>query len=540
MASKTSPKLLNGNTQSKESAKKATQTNPKTAVKDTHEAIAVLMELDAVMKKVSNHSSTYADFGKILDQKSALELQINDKTTELMMKDTKIAFLKANSEENLEIHEKRYAEWANEMGTLEQQVVEAKANAAEKHKLALADLEAKHKKEITRLKKDLATEKTKSDSIAQKLETSIDTETELQHQLSIAKTSVKKWEGKLSMLKDIDLGSFTEKFQKLAQQYMTVMRTNFRKNLPDRLLDRHRWDNLPKDWGIPLSFPASNSPAAKNARLIAALWTLSPLLSDCIFTPYRVNASGSDNKTIKMLLRRQLCVDNQRENMVRSLILTSSPREEIARAGRRAADFTGKEGQRLLGHMLEDPEKFRNDLQPVLQDLANLWDEAIWSRKFILASIEGDSVWEWGDMPEFDDEYPVADMLFPTAELPKFNTLNLFPRVFVPETEEVIDSGILVWAEQNSVRASEAEYRKELHDRRNSVNGNGGGPVGPPPRRARRQSTVDGGGSSRTGSAPSSPAIGKMPGNGGSFLGEPQKANGITNGSHGNGESPGT
>ena len=203
-----------------------------------------------------------------------------------------------------------------------------------------------------------------------------------------------------------------------------------------------------------------------------------------------------------------------------------------------AVDFTVKEAQGQLGQMLENPEKFRKELEPVLHDFVGLWKNALQSKEFILASTEEDSTWDWADIPEFDDDYPLPDMLPPTAERSKFSTLNLFPRVFIPESEDAIDYGILVWPDQNSIRASEAEYQKEIYDRRNSAISNGGGPVGPPPRRPRRHSTVDGGGSSRNGSAPPSPAIGKMPGNGGSFLGGPGlQGSDVTNGSHGSGGS---
>jgi hypothetical protein len=235
-----------------------------------------------------------------------------------------------------------------------------------------------------------------------------------------------------------------------------------------------------------------------------------------------------------MLLRRQLYIDKRRENMVRSLLLLSYPRDEIDHAKWGAVDFTVKEGQRLLGQMLEDPERFRKGLQPVLDGFVDLWGDALLSKKFVLASTEEDNTWEWGDIPEFDDEYPLPDVLLPAAEQLKFGTLNLFPRVFIPESDEAIDPGILVWPEQTSIVASEAEHQKELLDRRMSLNGNGGGPVGPPPRRSRRHSTVDGGGN-----IPSSPAIGKMSGNGHSFLGGPSPhGSDVTNGSHGSGGPP--
>ena len=190
----------------KDSAKGPVPPKQQQSTNDRHEAIAVLAELEAAIRKASKYAHTYADFGKILDQKSALELQISDKNTEIMTKDARIAFLEAHKAENMEDYEKRYTEWANEKTVLEQQVEDAKADAAERKKTALMDQENKHKKEIAKLKKELATEKTKSGSLAQKLETSVGSETRLQQQLDLAKTTLKEWENKLSVLKDIDLG----------------------------------------------------------------------------------------------------------------------------------------------------------------------------------------------------------------------------------------------------------------------------------------------------------------------------------------------
>ncbi|KAI9760222.1 MAG: hypothetical protein M1840_002584 [Geoglossum simile] len=515
MDSKGSSKLPN--TDSKESTK---GTGPQ---RSRHEAIAILAEFGAVIKRASKLSSVYADFEKILDQKSDLESQISDMDSALAKKGERIRFLEAHHQENIGGFEKRYADWAKDEAVRRQQITSAKTHA-------LADLEAKHKKEVEKLKRELV----------RGVETSKKNETRLQGLLDFSRAGLEEWEGKLSILKEMDVVKFTEQFQELVQRYMDVMKSNFLKGLPDRLLaDRPRWEKLRRTLAFPLSLPTSNTAAAKNARLTAALWTLSPLLSDYIFAPCRIHADPSDNRTIKALLHQQLHIGVRQENMVRSLLLSAYPHDEEGHARWGAVDFTIKEGQSSLGQMLEDPEKLRQGLQPVFDGFAGLWEDALFSKKFVFASTEEDSAWEWGDVPEFDDDFPLPDMPPPAGEPLKFSTLNLFPRVFIPDSDEEIHPGILVWTEQKSIVASEAEYRKELYDRQNGSSGNRGGPAGPPLRRPRRHSTVDGGGSSRGGSVRSSSAIGKMPGNRHSFLGGPgPQMSDATGGSRGSGGPP--
>jgi hypothetical protein len=331
------------------------------------------------------------------------------------------------------------------------------------------------------------------------------------------------------------------KFKDLNQHYMTIMESHFLKDLPDYILtvsllsralgepppstqtdprplqERH-WDLLPRALNnLPLRLPPSNSPAAKNVRLVAALAFLSPLINDHIFAPTRVPTSGSASRNTRLLLTQQQRAGNRRENMLRALLLSTPTSDELDHTDSWAVDYLLKEAGGLLGRMLENPGRFLADLGPVLRSFWELWKDALVSKKLVYASIEADGEWEWGDLPLLDGEVPPPD-----AQPGKFTTLNLFPRVIVPEIEQVISTGTLVWSDQHSIMSSESECQLLALARRSSVSGSGSSAVLPP----RRKKTVDGG--SRNASAPSSPMMPRTGASGNHFLGD-------ASGSHGNG-----
>jgi len=206
MAGRGSSKPPSGNSaQPKEPSKEIASQKPQQPTEARDEAIAVLTELGAAIEKASNYSSIYADFGKILDQKSDLELQISDKTGDIATKQSRIAYLEAHNQQNIDDFEKRYADWAEEREALQQRVKSAKTEAAERSKTELKDYENRHKKEVGKLGRELAAEKSKSESLHLKLDASKSNETRLQRQLDLADATSSEWEGKISMLKDLDI-----------------------------------------------------------------------------------------------------------------------------------------------------------------------------------------------------------------------------------------------------------------------------------------------------------------------------------------------
>ncbi|KAH0566148.1 hypothetical protein GP486_000451 [Trichoglossum hirsutum] len=494
---------------------------PEQPINSANEAISLLAEVESLAKRLAKYASIYADFGKVLDQKSSLELQLANKITELSTKDGEIAKLNEASEAALIVHEGRYSKWLAEKTNLHNQIAAAKTEAAEQRRASLNDQEAKFKKELEKLRKEIAVERRKSSSLEEKIKTANNEETRLRHELKYTETTLKEWEGKLSVLKDIDLEKFEDKFKGLYNRYMVVMQSHFLKDLPDSVLinGSARWDMLLRiPNNLHLHLPPSNSLAAKKARLVAALALLSPLITDRIFVPpTHEPADALTIRYIKSLLYQQLPSGCKRENMLRALLLSTHTSGDFDHTDTWAVGSLLEEAKPLLTPMLEDPGRLLADLEKVLRGFWSLWKEAQISKKLVHATAEADGPWQCNDLPLLDEEEA-------TPDAPPINefTLNVFPCLSVPETEQMIFSGTFVWSEQNSIVASEAEYQRL---RRSSLSGSGASAVVHP----RRRRTVDG--TNGNASAPPSPMMPRTPGGSGGnhFLGD------ATSGSRGSG-----
>jgi chromosome segregation ATPase len=173
--------------------------------KSASEAIAILEEFKALIGKASKHASIYADFGKVLDRISDLELQISDKNNDILTKDAKIAQLNQLTQANLDTYDIRFSKWAKEEKALKQQIANAKTNAAEQSKKALKEQETKYSKDIERLRKEVTAEKRKSSGLEDKLKTAETKEMRLQQELNLAKTTLEEWESMLSILTDLNI-----------------------------------------------------------------------------------------------------------------------------------------------------------------------------------------------------------------------------------------------------------------------------------------------------------------------------------------------
>lgn len=132
-----------------------------------------------------------------------------------------------------------------------------------------------------------------------------------------------------------------------------------------------------------------------------------------------------------------------------------------------------------------------------------MWKELQHSKKTVEVNVED------GDFTERPCEYlkEFGEPITPTGPQ-KFDMLNLFPRIYVPEDNKVVHQGFILWPDQEAVIAADQEL-KEFMARRRAKSGRGmswsamGGS-----KWERRQSTVIDGG---TGSTATSPGIGRLP-----------------------------
>jgi chromosome segregation ATPase len=169
------------------------------------EAIALLGEFAGLLEKAAKYAAIYADFGKILDQVSRLELQIADKNTEVLNKDAQIAQLKACNKANLDTYQDRYTEWDNDRRNFRVQIMEVEKAAERQAKINLKEQETKFREEIQRLKTELGSERKKSAMLESKRQTAENAATRQQREVGLAKAALEEWESKISILKEISI-----------------------------------------------------------------------------------------------------------------------------------------------------------------------------------------------------------------------------------------------------------------------------------------------------------------------------------------------
>ncbi|GAP88209.1 putative mei5 protein [Rosellinia necatrix] len=128
----------------------------------------------------------------------------------------------------------------------------------------------------------------------------------------------------------------------------------------------------------PIPFPATNSPAAKKARMAAFLARLGSRLADRIFLPfYPLDGDDEDQDSadsMALMLSDLSLSDPKREIHLRSVLLAISPEEQKEVALARASDIAD-EIINLLGILLnpEQQPKFKNDIKKLCQLAVESW-----------------------------------------------------------------------------------------------------------------------------------------------------------------------
>ena len=233
--------------------------------------------------------------------------------------------------------------------------------------------------------------------------------------------------------------------------------------------------------------------------MAACLHILARRLCTDFFKPCYIPESPTFGDAIQEILAQQLLTDVRKERITRALLLSTYRPEEVDATIEQAVDATSKEVLELL-RPIGGTEDFRKDVVALFREAAGVWKEVQRSRKAVEVSMTDDitNSWKWSHL----DELNVAEIKGQPG-LPKFDMLNLFPRMFVPEDQHTVNPGCVLWSHQNIVFAAEQELRECIATRSSR-----GGWVGTAPggslRRERRPSTLPDGRYKIIGSSPTS------------------------------------
>ncbi|MCJ1377893.1 hypothetical protein MMC17_000989 [Xylographa soralifera] len=444
-------------------------------------------------KNISEHSPVFLQIAEAMDRHNTMQ----DATQK---KDKNIAELKSTIQIQMDQHEIRYTKWRQEKSQLEQRAINLKTDLSTHANGLLKDQKATHIQEVKKLTKELEAERKAVATLKEELEKARTRTGRVEEELSCYAKQLSEWEGYLSLLKDIDLKKLEIDVKQLFTRCRRIAHNHFLRELPDQLFTDSRWENLPRSLEIPLDFPPSNSPAAKHVRMAACLHVLARRLSYDFFKPCYIPESPMFGEGIQEILNQQLLTDVGKERVTRALLLSTYGPEEVNAAIEQAVDATSREVLELLSP-IGGNEAFRKDVEALFREAAGVWKEVQRSRKAVEVSMIDDfkNVWQWSHL----DDFTVVEIKGQPGP-PKFDMLNLFPRMFIPEDQHIVNSGYVLWPHQNTAFAAEQELRECMLMKRSRGGWMGNVPGGSM-RRERRLSTRSDGRNGAIGSSPVSP-----------------------------------
>ena len=189
--------------------------------------------------------------------------------------------------------------------------------------------------------------------------------------------------------------------------------------------------------------------------MAAAMHILADRLCYKFFRPSYLPELSDAGDPMREVLGQQ---NHQKERIMRSLLLSTYPPKMVDEAIKQAVQETTKEICQLLSLIGGGEESFRKDINSLFNDAANVWKEAQYSQKMVEASTTEDyTEWEYDKLEEFTTA--VGKTKQPSV-LARFEMLNLFPCIFVPEIKHIVENGCVLWPAQNTVIAAEQEYTK--------------------------------------------------------------------------------
>jgi hypothetical protein len=257
---------------------------------------------------------------------------------------------------------------------------------------------------------------------------------------------------------------------------------------------------------LPLRFPPTNSLAAKRVRVAAALNILATRLCANIFKPCYIPESAADSETIKEILDHQSATGlRKEEKFIRALLTSMYPDERVKAAINRAVQTTIDDILQCLSFFLnEEVQTFKTGLVALLKRAVDISMQMQQSEKMVEVNVEG------GDFLELPDEHLEDFGEFVSSTGPaKFEALNLFPQIYVPEDGKFVHQGIFLFPDQEVVITAEQELRNVRAGMRAKSGRVISGSTMRESRRERRQSTALGGENGSMSASPTSPRAGR-------------------------------
>ncbi|MCJ1462278.1 hypothetical protein MMC07_000878 [Pseudocyphellaria aurata] len=450
------PEAHNGNN----TANGATNISPKNGVSTDSEGLSVSRAKEAIKswygfqdaaKEMLKHSEALGKVEEILDNHF-------DRADVAHKNGIRVAELQSAIQELMVGYEQRYSTWKEEKCQLERRVKDLESEVATGEGVAEKQ-NINHKQAVAQIKKETESEKKTVAKLTKELETANAKTQQANTKLDRCNEQLKEWEGSLSLLKELDFKVFDTKIKQLFTRCAKIARTHFLRDLPkEAFLDYGRWEDFPKVLKVQLSFPPTNSAAAKHMRMAAAMHIVADRLCTNFFRPSYLPEYTDAGDPMKEILGQQYTNNKRRERMMRSLLLSTYSSKDIDEAIKQTVQDTSEDVCQLLSLIGGSAEGFQKDIKSFFSDAASVWKEAQCSNKMVEASTTEDyEDWQWDKLEDFTSAVGETE---PQSTLPRFEALNLLPCIFVPEIQHTVDRGCVLWPSQNTVIAAEQEFTK--------------------------------------------------------------------------------
>lgn len=162
---------------------------------------------------------------------------------------------------------------------------------------------------------------------------------------------------------------------------------------------------------------------------------------------------------VEKILAQQLSVSAERETITRAMLLSAYVPGDIDEVIKRAVHAASEEVLNLLRPISGGDETLRADIETLFYEAVDVWKEAQHSKKMVEASVTDEDFenWPWSHLEEFTSTVAETKAQ-PVSQ--RFEMLNLFPRIFIPEDDHIVHVGIVLWPNQSTVIAAEQELRE--------------------------------------------------------------------------------
>lgn len=211
--------------------------------------------------------------------------------------------------------------------------------------------------------------------------------------------------------------------------------------------------------------------------MAAAMHTVADRLCNNFFIPCYVPESSEAGETLNEILGKQFETSERKERITRALLLSTYTPSDFDKAIKQVVQETADEVCKLLNLIGGGEDSFHKEIKALFYEAANVWKEAQFSTKMVEASTREDETdWQWETLEDFTS--PVGENQTQST-VEKVDPLNLFPCVYVPETEHIVNSGCVLWTTQYTVIAAQQEVarcratRPKRGGRRQSSHGDG-------------------------------------------------------------------